>query len=57
MGKLIIKLIVNSIIGMLLIFLINKIGAIWNFHIGLNLFTSLFVRDTRNSWSDISINF
>lgn len=39
----IIKLIINSVIGGLIIFVINEIGATWNFHIGLNIFTSIFV--------------
>ena len=41
--KSIIKLIVNSILGGILIFIINAIGANFDFHIGLNLFTSIFV--------------
>ena len=39
----IIKLIGNSIIGGVIIFLINLIGANLNFHIGLNIGTSLLV--------------
>lgn len=41
--KSIMKLIVNSILGGLLIFIINAIGANFGFHIGLNLVTSIFV--------------
>lgn len=41
--KSIIKLIINSVLGGILIFIINIIGANFNFHIGLNLFTSIFV--------------
>lgn len=41
--KSIMKLIVNSVLGGILIFIINAIGANFNFHIGLNLFTSIFV--------------
>ena len=41
--KLIIKLIMNSILGGLIIVLINWIGTAFNLHIGLNIFTSLFV--------------
>lgn len=41
--KKLIKLFFNSIIGGVIIFIINKIGAIWGFHIGLNIFTALFV--------------
>lgn len=39
----IIKLIVSSILGGVVIFLINLIGGIWGFHIGLNIFTSILV--------------
>jgi len=48
-----IKLIINSIIGILLLFIINKVGEAWNFHIGINIFTSLFVRNFRSTRSDI----
>ena len=41
--KKILKLIINSVLGGLLIFIINIIGANFNFHIGLNIFTSIFV--------------
>ena len=41
--KTIFKLIINSILGGLTIFIINLIGSIWGFHIGLNLITSIFV--------------
>ena len=37
------KLLINSILGGLLIYLINIIGANFNFHIGLNIFTAIFV--------------
>ena len=37
------KLLGNSIFGGLLIFLINIIGKAFNFHIGLNIITSLIV--------------
>lgn len=46
--KWILKLIFNSILGGTLIFVINLIGGIWGFHIGLNIYTSILVR---NSWS------
>lgn len=39
----IIKLIINSILGGVVIFFINLIGGIWGFHIGLNIFTSILV--------------
>ena len=41
--KTILKLILNSIFGGITIFIINLIGSIWGFHIGLNLITSIFV--------------
>ena len=41
--KFIFKLILNSILGGLLIFIINFLAQGLNFHIGLNLFTSIFV--------------
>jgi len=41
--KLIIKLIINSLLGGLIILAINWIGATVNLHIGLNIFTSMFV--------------
>ena len=44
--KNIIKLVVNSILGGLLIWVINYIGAAFNFHIGLNIITAIFVRNT-----------
>ena len=39
----ILKLIGNSIIGGIIIFILNIIGANFNFHIGLNIGTSLIV--------------
>lgn len=41
--KSILKLIGNSILGAILIYIINLIGSAFNFHIGLNVFTILFV--------------
>jgi len=41
--KSIIKLVLNSILGGILIIIINSIGANFGFHIGLNIFTSLFI--------------
>lgn len=41
--KFILKLIFNSIIGGILIFVINLIGGIFNFHIGLNIITAIVV--------------
>ena len=45
--KKIVKLIINSVLGGLAIYLINLIGANFNFHIGLNIFTSILVRTFR----------
>lgn len=41
--KKILKLIINSILGGIVIFFINLIGANFGFHIGLNVFTSILV--------------
>ena len=41
--KNILKLILNSILGGVLIFIINIVGAKFAFHIGLNFLTSLIV--------------
>ena len=41
--KKILKLIFNSLLGGLTIFIINLIGANFGFHIGLNIFTSVVV--------------
>ena len=41
--KLILKLVINSVLGGVLIFLINLIGANFSFHIGLNVITSVLV--------------
>ena len=41
--KTILKLVLNSVLGGLTIFIINLIGSFFNFHIGLNLITSIFV--------------
>ena len=47
--KWIFKLAFNSIIGGILIWIINLIGGSWGFHIVLNFYTSLLVRFVRNS--------
>ena len=39
----ILKLIVNSILGGCIIFLINQIGSTFGLHIGLNVITSIFI--------------
>lgn len=41
--KKILKLVFNTIIGGAIIYIINLIGASFNFHIGLNIITSLIV--------------
>lgn len=41
--KKILKLIMNSFLGSILIYIINIVGASFNFHIGLNLGTSIFI--------------
>ena len=41
--KAIFKLIANSILGGILIFVINLIGSAFSFHIGLNIGTSILV--------------
>lgn len=42
--KKILKLIFNSILGGITIYIINLIGANFGFHIGLNFFTSIVIR-------------
>ena len=37
------KLLINSILGGIVIVIINFIGKIWEFHIGLNIITAIFV--------------
>lgn len=37
------KLLMNSVLGGILIYIINIVGASFNFHIGLNLGTSIFI--------------
>lgn len=51
----IIKLIFNSILGGLIIYIINLVGTNFGFHIGLNFFTSVLIRlirITRSSMFD-----
>ena len=50
----ILKLVFNSILGGGLIYIINLIGGIWGFHIGLNLFTAILVRNIRCSRDNTS---
>ena len=41
--KKILKLVLNSIIGGIVIIIINLVGASFGFHIGLNFFTSIVI--------------
>lgn len=41
--KKVLKLVVNSILGGVTIFLINLVGASFGFHVGLNVFTSILI--------------
>ena len=45
--KKILKLVLNSILGGICIFIINLIGSNFGFHIGLNFFTSILIRIIR----------
>ena len=49
--KWILKLIFNSLLGGILIWVINLVGGFWGFHIGLNFYTSVLVRAFRDTWS------
>ena len=42
-AKTIMKIILNSILGGVLIFIINLVGSSFNFHIGLNILNSIIV--------------
>ena len=55
--KFILKLIFNSIIGGILIFVINLIGGMFNFHIGLNIITTIVVGILGIPRSNIVDNF
>ena len=41
--KKIVKLVFNSVLGAILLYLINLIGGNFGFHIGINIFTSICV--------------
>lgn len=41
--KRVVKLIANSILGALIIFIINLVGTSFEFHIGFNIFNSIVV--------------
>lgn len=55
--KKVLKLIINSLLGGVAIFIINLIGAGFNFHIGLNFFTSILVRSIRITRSYMLNNY
>lgn len=40
--KSVLKLVLNTCIGGLMIYIINLVGTLWNFHIGLNYITAIF---------------
>ena len=42
-GKNILKLLINSILGGFFIYIINIVGEVFNFHIGLTIVTSILV--------------
>ena len=54
--KIIIKLLLNSILGGIIITIINLVGASFGLHIGLNIITTIFVRNTRDSWCNTFSN-
>jgi len=41
--KKILKLVLNSLLGLVLIYIINFIGTLFNFHIGINIITAIFI--------------
>lgn len=47
------KLILNSVIGGLTIYVINLVGGTFGFHIGLNFFTSIVIRFVRVTWGSM----
>ncbi|MCI8636862.1 MAG: hypothetical protein HFJ36_03245 [Clostridia bacterium] len=51
--KKILKLIFNSILGGITIFVINLVGSTFGFHIGLNFFTSILIRFIRFARSSL----
>ena len=55
--KKVLKLVLNSILGGLLIYIINLIGANWGFHIGLNFFTSILIRNFRYTRSNLHCDY
>ena len=53
----ILKLVINSVLGAILIYIINMVGSGFGFHIGLNFFTSILVRNLRYTWSYLYYNY
>jgi len=51
--KKVLKIVFNSILGGIVIYIINLIGAGFNFHIGLNFFTSIIIRNIRITRSSL----
>lgn len=51
--KKILKIVINSILGGITILVINLIGSSFGFHIGLNFFTSILIRDFGIAWSSL----
>lgn len=51
--KKILKLILNSILGGVCVYVINMVGATLGFHIGLNFFTSIMIRIIRIARSSL----
>ena len=51
--KKIVKLIFNSILGGVTIYIINLVGATFGFHIGLNFFTSILIRIIGIAWGSV----
>ena len=52
--KKVLKLILNSILGGVAIYVINLIGSVFSFHIGLNFYTSILIRAIRFARSSLS---
>ena len=51
--KKVLKLIFNSVLGGICIYVINLIGSAFGFHIGLNFFTSIVIRFIRFARSSL----
>ena len=41
--KIIFKLMLNSLLGVILLYVINLVGLIWGLHIGINFITAIIV--------------